>query len=223
MNYDQFITQKPVVMGENFLKILNNRDRSITGFYVDIADIPSPEIPSGLGELVPYIPKDLSLEKSRDKVEEIYDKSFRLGWIPVTTTRTLKGVELYFDLDKFPLDYLASDGGEKYSRWFLGYKDNLTDLIVPCIYGHDTKLMLKPGVKNTVNLDIEYSCELDLITTEEKLYIKDLESNTKDLGNKELNYYRLGELEYSYRNKPTTTDSIGVGFIERGKLKFNKI
>lgn len=218
MNYSQYIQTKPIAFGSNFLDVLKDRDRSITGFYLTLADPPLE--PTELEDLVPYIPLNPNIEKGRDEVEEVYNNSFHSDWIKVSTIRTFKGVELYIDSSKLPRDFFLS-GELKYSRWFLGYKNNITNTIVPCIYGTSTKDMIKEGVKNTLTLDIDYVCELDVHLSDSQKYLNDLEFNTKDTGKKSPNYYRLGELEYKYKYNPSSSISVGVASIKRGTLKFN--
>lgn len=220
MNYQDFIRNEDIVIGQHFRDILMDPNQSITGFYLDLSDAPDSSILSDLDDLVDYIPPIIGSERTRDKVEEIYSKSYPFGWIPLTTTRTLTGFEMYVDMNLLPLDYFALADANKYHRWFLGYKNNLTNEFVPCVYGHNAREMLKIGVKNTITFNLNHNCEFELITTQEKSYVDYLETNKRNTGNISLNYYRLWELDNEYRNKESETNSVGVGTITKGKLKF---
>jgi hypothetical protein len=221
MNYSQYVQNKDIVIGSNFRDILMDPDQNITGFYLDLSDAPGPEVPSELNKLVTYEPSIPGSERGRDKVEEIYSKSYPFGWIPLTTTRTLTGFEMYVDMSLLPPDYFALADSNKYHRWFLGYKNNLTNEYHPCIYGHGAREMLKIGVKNTITLNLNHLCEFELITNDSKSYIDYLEISKRSSGNISPSYYRLGELDREYLNKESHTKSFGVGTISRGKLNFN--
>jgi hypothetical protein len=236
MDYRNKINTNEIVLSRHFRELLEDPDQHLTGFYLTISDPPdiTPSLPHELKDHKPLLwDEGLATEEYKDKVEYIYSKSYTFsspiepeskGWIPLATTRTDKGYEMYLDIKELPLDFSASYNVNKYSRWFLGYRNNLTGEMKPAAYGYNARDVIKIGVQNSINLDITHRCEIEILEIDERnKQVYQLETSNITAGSVDPLYYHLSELEDRYKNTETHSDTTNVGLLHKGKLKFNNI
>lgn len=225
MDYSNSVYSKDAIVGDRFKALISNPNVSLSGFYLTLAERPNlPIIAPPLLDLDPQAPlapgqNQLTVE-TRDQVEEIYFYSFKLDWFQVSTTKKENGIEVYVNEKLLPSDYGLVAESNKYSTWFLGYKNELTGSILPCIYGYDTKTLIKTLYSNTISLNLDIKCNFVFNIPAIESYIEKLEYNTKIDDVPDPLYYKTGELETKVLNMSSYTLSSGVGRLEKGILKF---
>lgn len=226
MDYKSYIKSNDAIVGERFLAMIKNTNFSLSGLYLSLAE--KPIIPSELPDLIDLLPQGSpsinslpEFDKIRDTVEEVYSDSYPSAWIPVITTKSYEGLEVYVEKKLIPEEYNVSAEGS-YTTWFLGYKNDLisSEEIYPCIYGYNTKEMIKAYFSNTICLPLDIKCNFTPLIPLESKYITNLEYNTMIEDVTDPLYYKSGELDNKVKLMGSYTLSPGVGKLENGVLKF---
>lgn len=225
MDYQDSINSRDAIVGERFKSLISNPNISLSGFYLTLAERPNlPIIAPPLLDLEPEEPlligQNQTTVGTRDQVEEIYFYSFKLDWFQVSTTKKENGMEVYVNEKLLPPDYGLVSESAKYSTWFLGYKNEMTGSILPCIYGYDTKTLIKSTYSNTISMNLDIKCNFIFNIPEIESYINKLEYNPAIDDAPDPLYYKSGELENKVKSLSSYTLSPGVGRLEKGILKF---
>lgn len=151
------------------------------------------------------------------------DGSFKTGWVPVMSTATLNGFELYIDNSVLPLDYedngtesTIGNADSKYKFLFIGYRDLLDNQIYPVIRFPLKELSVIYDVNTTIKFKANVKCNYFLNETEDLSHIPILE-NADDYGQD--GYYSIIQsINQIYRGRDAK--QITSGAYENGVLKY---
>jgi len=157
------ITGSNVVKSLTFTDYINDPINVFTGFYISLGFT------------------DVTI--TGKTVKESFDEALKTEWVGVKTTKTITGFELYLTNNNLPQDYSErgtvneiGTSSSKYKLMFIGYKDNLTDNIVPVIVFDLLTESVIFDINTTIKFDLNPKCSYFLNEDETLSYMNILES-----------------------------------------------